>query len=237
MTLTRMKEPQMSGPCASSSDSWQTKPSDRFILKWIKCNLSAPVTRRIAGIRFLKPWMITITGTIIAICAGVILASGWGFVAGLLIAAAQILDGVDGQFARITGDQSRAGAFLDSVLDRYSDGFLVIGLTIFNLRLGFPEWVIFALGAFAVIGSGLVSYSSARGENLRISFGPPTLASKGTRTAVTAVSCLLSPMLPNIQFAALCYLVIHSNSVVLYRISKAYGMKSTESPGPDVHNK
>lgn len=218
----------MTNLCGTSSESWQTKPTDRFVLKWIKCNLSARITPHLVGIRILKPWMITVTGTLTAIFAGIMLAKGWGFIAGILTVAAQILDGVDGQFARITGRESRAGAFLDSVLDRYSDGFLVIGLTIFNLRLGFPEWLIMGLGAFAIIGSGLVSYSSARGENLQIGFGSPTLASKGTRTAVVAVSCLLSPVAPNIQFAALCYLVIHANSVVLYRIGKAFRAKDPQ---------
>src|SRR5208283_438293 len=101
--------------------SWQTKPTDRFVLKWIKINLSAPITPLLVEFRWLKPWMITVASTVIGISSGLTLAVGWGFLAGLLAAAAQILDGVDGQFARFTGRESRAGAFLDSVLDRYTD--------------------------------------------------------------------------------------------------------------------
>jgi phosphatidylglycerophosphate synthase len=205
--------------------SWQTKPTDRFVLKWIKVNLSAQVTPLLVEFRWLKPWMITVASSLIGISAGLILAVGCGFLAGLLAATAQILDGVDGQFARLTGQESRAGAFLDSVLDRYTDGFLVIGLLIFNDQTGLPAWLLIPLGGLAIIGSGLISYSSARAENLGIRFGGPTLASKGTRTTVIAVSSILSPVLTFMPVAALCYLAFHTNMVVLYRIGVAFNMK------------
>ena len=208
--------------------SWQTKPTDRFVLKWIKVNLSAQVTPLLVEFRWLKPWMITVASSLIGISAGLILAVGWGFLAGLLAAAAQILDGVDGQFARLTGQESRAGAFLDSVLDRYADGFLVIGLIIFNEQMGLPAWLLIPLGGLALIGSGLVSYSSARAENLGISFGSPTLASKGTRTTAIAVSLILSPVLTFMPVAAICYLAFHTNMVLLYRIGVAFNMKTQQ---------
>jgi phosphatidylglycerophosphate synthase len=154
--------------------------------------------------------------------AGVTLAAGWGFFAGLLAAVAQVLDGVDGQFARLTGQESRAGAFLDSVLDRYTDGFLVLGLIVFNGQAGLPAWLLFMLGASALIGSGLISYSSARAGDLGIGLGAPTLASKGTRTTVIIVSAILSPVSPWLPLAALCYLAVHTNVVVVYRIGMAY---------------
>ncbi len=208
--------------------SWQTKPTDRFVLKWIKVNLSAQVTPLLVEFRWLKPWMITVASSLIGISAGLILAGGWGFLAGLLAAAAQILDGVDGQFARLTGQESRAGAFLDSVLDRYADGFLVIGLIVFNERMGLPAWLLIPLGGLALIGSGLVSYSSARAENLGISFGSPTLASKGTRTTAIAVSLILSPVITFMPVAAICYLAFHTNMVLLYRIGVAFNMKTQQ---------
>lgn len=195
------------------------------MLKWIKINLSALITPLLVEFRWLKPWMITVASTVIGISAGLTLAMGWGFLAGLLAAAAQILDGVDGQFARLTGQESRAGAFLDSALDRYTDGFLVIGLIIFNEQMALPAWLLIPLGGLALIGSGLISYSSSRAENLEIRFGGPTLASKGTRTTVIAVSIILSPVLTFMPVAALCYLAFHTNMVVLYRIGVAFNKK------------
>lgn len=216
----------MSIPDSQSNDSWKTKPSDRFLLKWIKINLSARITPFLIGIRWLRPWMITVFGTAIGITAGLTLACGWGFLGGLLATAAQVLDGVDGQLARLTGRRSTAGAFLDSVLDRYTDGFLIIGLIVFNHLFGLSPCLLLPIGGLALIGSGLISYSTARAECLGILLGRPTLASKGTRTAVIAVSALLSPILPLAPFAALCYLAAHSNAVVLYRIYLSFNVKS-----------
>lgn len=192
------------------------------MLKWIKCNLSARITPLLLRFSWLRPWVITVCSMALGMIAGTVFALGWGVPAGLLAAASQILDGVDGQYARLTGAQNPAGAFLDSVLDRYTDGFLVLGLIVFNLNLGFPGWLLFLLGSSALIGSGLISYTSARSENLGIDLGKPTLASKGTRTTVIALSGILSGILSGfftyMPMAALCYLVLHTNVVVLYRI-------------------
>jgi phosphatidylglycerophosphate synthase len=216
-----------------SSSAWQTKPTDRFVLKWIKCHLSARITPRVAEITWLSPWMITVSSSVLGMAAGAFFALGWGLFAGILASISQILDGVDGQLARLTGRQSRGGAFLDSVLDRYSDGALVIGLTVFSLGLGLdvPAWLVGTLGALALIGSGNISYSSARAESLGIQLGRPTLASKGTRTTVTALSGLASPFVPVMPLIALCYLVLHTNIVVLYRIGRALG-SAGPAPGP-----
>lgn len=213
---------------AQPSPPWQTKPTDRFVLKWIKLNLSARITPRLIGVRWLKPSMITVCSTALGVWAGIMFALGWGLVAGLLAAASQIMDGVDGQFARLTGQQSAAGAFLDSVMDRYSDGSLVFGLTIYCLWLDFPAWVIAVLGAVALMGSGLISYTSARAENVGINLGGPTLASKGTRTSTVAVSGILSPWSSLIPLLALVYLAVHSNTVVLYRIGRAFRVVPAE---------
>jgi phosphatidylglycerophosphate synthase len=156
------------------------------------------------------------------IWAGLSLAAGWAFLAGLLASAAQVLDGVDGQFARLTRQERVAGAFLDSVLDRYTDGFLLIGLIFFGERIGVSSFWLITLGGLAFVGSGLISYSSSRAENLGIGLGGPTLASKGTRSTVIAVSCILSPISNLMPIAALCYLAIHTNIVVLNRILTAF---------------
>lgn len=201
-----------------SSTEWQTKGSDRFVLKWIKRNVSARITPHLLRISWLRPWVITVFSMTLGMLAGAAFAVGWGVLAGLLAGASQVLDGVDGQYARLTGTQSRAGAFLDSVLDRYSDGFLVFGLIVFNINSGLPGWLLFLLGAFAITGSGLVSYTSARSESLGIDLGKATLASKGTRTTVIALAGTLSGFFAFMPMAALCYLVLHPNAVVFSRI-------------------
>ncbi len=203
---------------------WKTKPTDRFILKWIKVNLSARITSKLVAIRRLRPWMITLFSTSVGIFAGVVFAAGWGWIAALLAAFAQVMDGVDGQFSRLTGTQSKGGAFLDSVLDRYFDTALTIGMTVYLIRLpvGLPLWLLLAVAFLALAGGSLISYTTARAESLAIPMGKPTLASKGTRTSVIVLCGLASLWRPSAPLLALVYLAVHTNIVVVKRILLAH---------------
>jgi CDP-diacylglycerol---glycerol-3-phosphate 3-phosphatidyltransferase len=205
-------------------DTWQTKPTDRFVLKWIKIYLSARITPHLVRWIWLRPWMITLGSAFLGVLAGLVLALGWAWTAGCLAACAQILDGVDGQFARLTGCQSKGGAFWDSVLDRYADGAMVVGLVIYLIRLHspWPSWLLMALGYLALTGSNLISYSSARAETLGIQLGKPTLASKGTRTVAMILGAWGTFVWPGLPLVALLYLVIHTQSSVLYRLALAF---------------
>ena len=204
------------------SGSWQTKPTDRFVLKWIKVNLSARITPSLAGLAWLRPWMITATSSLLGTAAGLVYGLGWGWPAGLIAAAAQVLDGVDGQLARMTGRTSKAGAFMDSVMDRYADGAMVVGMTVYLLGLGIlPVWLLIVLGALAVIGSNAISYSTARAETLDLDLGRPTLASKGTRTSVMIICAWGSLLWPPLPLISLIYLAVHPNGVVLGRLARA----------------
>jgi len=202
---------------------WKTKPTDRFILRWIKVHLSSRITPGLLKYDWLRPWMLTLLSSAVGTIAGIVFALGSGWLAGCLAAAAQVLDGVDGQFARLTGRQSPEGAFWDSVLDRYFDGAMVIGAVIYLARLPInaPLWLLILLGSLALIGSNLISYSSSRAENLGIDTGKPTLASKGTRTTAMIICALGSLFWPGLPFVAICYLAIHTNLVVFNRLIKA----------------
>jgi phosphatidylglycerophosphate synthase len=206
------------------SDSWKTKPGDRFVLKWIKIHLSARITPKLVVIPWLRPWMITIGSASMGVLGGVIFALGWGWLAGMVAAVSQVLDGVDGQFARLTKRQSTAGAFLDSVLDRYPDGAMVIGMVIYLIRLPIPIplWLLLIFGYLAISGSNLISYSSAKADSLGIDLGKPTLASKGTRSSVMIVCALGSLIWPSMPALALGYLVIHPNTAVMHRLFRAF---------------
>lgn len=204
------------------NNSWKTKPTDRFVLKWIKLNLSARITPRLLAWPWLSPRMITISSALLGLLAGLVFALGAGWLAGIIAAAAQVLDGVDGQYARLTDRVSKGGAFWDSVLDRYADGALVIGLVVYLIRLPLPlpPGILIFLGSLALIGSNLVSYSSARAETLGLEFGPPTLASKGTRASIMILSAFFSFIWSGLPVVALVYLVIHPNATVMMRLMK-----------------
>ncbi len=204
----------------AKNDSWRTKPTDRFVLKWIKVHLSSRITPRLLAWEWLRPWMITVFSSCLGVAAGAIFALGWAWLAGCVAAVSQVMDGVDGQFARLTGQQSKAGAFLDSVLDRYADGAMMIGLLIYLIRLPFPLplWLLLAFGSLAIIGGSLISYSTARAEALGLDTGPPTLASKGTRSSIMILSAWGSLLWTGMPIIALIYLTLHPNTVVIRRL-------------------
>lgn len=205
---------------------WMNKPTDRFILKWIKRLFSAPISLLLYRVPFVKPAMITVSSMLIGVAAGVIFALGWGWAAAIVAAFAQVLDGVDGQVCRLRGVVSRPGAYLDSVLDRYVDSAFLLGMLVYliKLNLGIPYYYsgLVVFGFLAVAGNTLISYGTARAETLNLDIGKPTLASKGTRMAVMIVCALVSGLWPPAPLIALVYLAVHTNAAVVYRIVRTY---------------
>ncbi len=84
--------------------------------------------------------------------------------AALVILLAGFLDMVDGQVARASNRATVFGAFLDSVLDRYSDAALFFGLLVYYARANRFFYVV--LTAVVMISSVMVSYTRARAESL-----------------------------------------------------------------------
>jgi len=111
----------------------------------------------------VSPNVITVTGFLITIVAAIILAHNlfWG---GLLILIGGLFDILDGVIARTHKKSTQFGAFLDSVLDRYSDSFLFLGLAWYFLHINSVTGVSLSLGT--MIGALLVSYTRARAEGL-----------------------------------------------------------------------
>ena len=101
------------------------------------------------------------TGAAAAAGSGAAAAYGRFALAGWLYFLCGILDILDGRVARIRGQVSQAGAFLDSVIDRYAELFVFGGMTVFYR----DSWALSAV-LLASLGSLMVSYTRARGEAL-----------------------------------------------------------------------
>lgn len=126
-----------------------------------------PVTQWLirAGVR---PNTITTVGALVVIVSAVAFGQGairWG--AGLLLLSG-VIDTLDGDVARATGQTTKFGAFYDSTLDRVGDGATFIGIAAFFLTA--PDIRFRVAGAImcmvAVLASLLVSYARARAEGL-----------------------------------------------------------------------
>lgn len=202
---------------------WRNKATDRFVLRWIKRYLSAPVSLLLNRVPGVRPWTATAASAVAGTAAGVVFALGYGWQAGLVAAAAQILDGVDGQLARLKGTSGPGGALLDSVLDRVVDGAMVIGTVIYLVRTPPPYAfylpAVLALGAVAVVASNLVSYTGARAGELGLKLpARPTLASKGTRMAVMVLGAWAAALWEQAPLVALIYLAVHPTAAVVNRL-------------------
>lgn len=110
---------------------------------------------------------------------------GW---AGALILFAGVFDMLDGQVARRSGSASRSGALYDSVMDRYSELVMFLGICYYLVA---HHYFLSSLFAFvALIGSMMVSYVRARAEGLGIEC-KGGLMQRPERVVLTGASALL----------------------------------------------
>jgi CDP-diacylglycerol--glycerol-3-phosphate 3-phosphatidyltransferase len=112
----------------------------------------------------IHPNLLTLTGVLINVIAARELGLGRFTSAGVIMVVANIFDYIDGKVAHELGAVSEFGGFLDSVMDRFSDITLFIGLVYLYSKLGHPEYVV--ITALAMMFSVLTSYTRARAESM-----------------------------------------------------------------------
>ncbi|HWB85444.1 MAG TPA: CDP-alcohol phosphatidyltransferase family protein [Bryobacteraceae bacterium] len=110
----------------------------------------------------IHPNALTFLGLVINIWAAVLFARGSFRWAGVVVIGAGLFDMVDGRVARATSQVTRFGGFFDSVLDRYSDLALYMGLLVYYASINRPFYIV--LTAIVMTGSVMVSYARARAE-------------------------------------------------------------------------
>ncbi len=101
---------------------------DGYISKYANRKASEPAARLLAKTR-ITPNQITWAAFGIALLSFISFVFGQNIIGGLLVQLSSIVDGIDGSLARLKGMTSAFGGFLDSVLDRYADILIVLGLT------------------------------------------------------------------------------------------------------------
>ncbi|MDX9955162.1 MAG: CDP-alcohol phosphatidyltransferase family protein [Anaerolineae bacterium] len=112
----------------------------------------------------VHPNTITLSGLVLAIAVSVLIAFGYTRLGGALLLLTSSVDALDGALARVGGQRSRFGAFLDSTLDRISEGVLMFGLLValYPRDSALEIYLIFA----TLLGAMMVSYTRARAEGL-----------------------------------------------------------------------
>lgn len=128
------------------------------------CNAVIRLIVRGLALSRIHPNVLTFLGLLINGVAAWLLASGNFVWAGVVMIGAGLFDMVDGRVARETNQVTRFGAFFDSVVDRYSDLVLLMGLLVYYA--GINRFFYIVLTAVVMTGSVMVSYSRARAECL-----------------------------------------------------------------------
>src|ERR1700704_2295845 len=129
----------------------------------LACNKVIMLIVRGLALSKIHPNVLTFLGLVINGVAAFLLAQGQFLWAGVVIIGAGLFDMVDGRVARETNRVTRFGGFFDSVLDRYSDLALLMGLLVWYGSINRPFYVV--LTALVMAASVMISYTRARAEN------------------------------------------------------------------------
>ncbi|MEP7358747.1 MAG: CDP-alcohol phosphatidyltransferase family protein [Anaerolineales bacterium] len=157
----------------------------------------------------LTPNTMTFLGLAGNIAAGVALSQGLMTLGGLLILIAAPFDALDGTMARLMGQPTKFGGFVDSVTDRWSEMFIFLGLLYFYLQRGDSLACILVFAA--VMGSVMVSYTKARAEALGFD------CNVGILTRLERFIVLGPALLLNLPWVALWVIAVLANVTAVQR--------------------
>jgi CDP-L-myo-inositol myo-inositolphosphotransferase len=143
------------------------KPNDGPVSRYLNRPLSLRISRRLVKYP-VTPNQISLFSFLCSMLGAGLFAFG-GYPAlllgGLLAQFASVLDGCDGEVARLKFQGSDYGGWFDAVLDRYADAFLLFGLTWHALSAN-PGPLMLFIGFLAIIGSFILSYTADKYDRL-----------------------------------------------------------------------
>lgn len=137
------------------------RDGDGPVSRLLNRRLSIPLSWALAPLH-PSPDLLSLLAFGAAITAGALLATGQGVAGGILAQACSVLDGVDGEIARLTVSAGPRGALLDGFLDRLGDAALCAALGVWAVDLGTSPGTAVVLTAAATAGSLLSMASKDR---------------------------------------------------------------------------
>src|SRR3981081_303500 len=167
----------------------------------------------------VTPNQITVIGLVLTFVAAALVAFGLLLWSGRALVVAGTFDILDGALARSSQASYPYGAFLDSTLDRYSEGAISLGLAAYFVTIGGPlqRWLVLATLA-ALAGSFLVSYVRARAQSLGFTCETGLFA-RPERVVVTVVGLIFGGV---VLYTVVFLLAIVTNFTALQRIREVW---------------
>ena len=159
----------------------------------------------------LKPNTVTLLGLVGQIVGAYFLATGRISLGGIIILFMAPIDALDGTMARLRGESTTFGAFIDSVTDRYSEIVIFLGLLVYYLQQ--PNNLIPCILLYlSAAGSMMVSYTRSRAETLGFD------AKIGLLSRLERYLILIPSLIFNYPMIALWILGIFTNLTAIQRI-------------------
>ncbi len=191
-----------------------------LVSRLLNRRFSRPLSRLLARTP-VTPNQVSLASFAIALVSLGLFLGGFNIWAGLAVQASSIVDGVDGDLARLKNMATRFGGFFDAVLDRYADVAILAGLTYwsFVFETKAPSGFVVIAGLLAIVGSLMVSYTRARAEaSLGVVFHglAGALASRDARLLIVMIGAILGQ-----GVATLSLLALLTNGTVCWRIAIA----------------
>ncbi|MCH7516196.1 MAG: NTP transferase domain-containing protein [Bacteroidetes bacterium] len=146
----------------------RNKPNDGPVSRYLNRPLSIRISKLL--VRFpITPNVISALSFLLSLFAAGLFAFGKNYISlligGLITHIASVIDGCDGEIARLKFMRSKYGGWFDAVLDRYADAFLLFGLTWHEYMINDGN-LILIIGFMAIIGSFMLSYTADKYDNL-----------------------------------------------------------------------
>jgi CDP-diacylglycerol---glycerol-3-phosphate 3-phosphatidyltransferase len=137
----------------------------------------------------LTPNAISLTGLALNVVAAALVFAEYFFLGGIAFIVGSVMDTLDGRYSRMSGKGTQFGAFLDSTLDRASEGIVLTAVAYQFSREG--DDIAVAATVAAVLASVMVSYTRARAEALGIK-GDVGIAPRAIRVVILSAGLLFA---------------------------------------------
>ncbi len=143
------------------------KRNDGPVARWLNRPLSIHISRRLARWPITPNQISAVSFALSLLASALFMLGGYPalLAGGILAQLASIIDGCDGEIARLKYQGSDFGGWFDAVLDRYADALLLFGLTWHLLQQAYSP-IVLATGFAAIIGSFMLSYTADKYDGL-----------------------------------------------------------------------
>ena len=165
----------------------------------------------------IDPNAVTFTGCLLNGVAAYLVFHEWFLAASIVFLLGSLLDAMDGAIAKVTGRVSAFGGFLDSTLDRVSEGLVLGGIALMYANRADVDLLPIAACFAAVACSYLVSYTRAKAESLGVQC-KGGLASRVERVVVLTLGLLLAHWWPKSLDYAVGVLAVTAALTVVQRV-------------------